>query len=452
MLRRIVAILACAAIGATAFAQDPKPPAPPAPPAPPPPAAADEPAAPQANPEALKAFTDMVKTWRAMPGLGVKTAVKIEMMEGDVSAHSDEVKGEFVFGPNRQAIIKLRGFTVYLTKEPGAENGTFTAVHEKDDHDYFTSGDDGSPYYAVFAGFYDMPFPELAIMLGEDDIGEVLQQFHQKAPMLQPTAVAMEQKDGKDVEHLTLSCEFTRFDLFLDPTTKLINSAEMDISGGDLVQKGTTLVYKYAYEYEPHDRPLEPGTFKLDPGQRQKVDLMAALLPRPEPAAEQGGIAEQNALVGKPAPPVTLARADGKAFDLADMHGRVVVLDFWASWCGPCMMGLPKVHEAAKWASDEQLPVMFMTVNVWEIRGEAGNSPDARLASARKTWEAKGFTLPIAMDYSDQTAAAYGVQGIPTTVIVRSDGIVHAVHVGVTDVEDLKKDIQAAIKAVEPGM
>ena len=103
-------------------------------------------------------------------------------------------------------------------------------------------------------------------------------------------------------------------------------------------------------------------------------------------------------------------------------------------------------------ASDEQLPVTFMTINVWEIRGEAGNAPDARLASALKTWKAKEFTLPIAMDYSDQTAAAYGVQGIPTTIIVRSDGIVHAVHVGVTDAEDLKKDVQAAIKAVEPGM
>ena len=56
------------------------------------------------------------------------------------------------------------------------------------------------------------------------------------------------------------------------------------------------------------------------------------------------------------------------------------------------------------------------------------------------------------MDYSDQTAAAYGVQGIPTTVIIRSDGIVHAQHVGVADPEQLKKDIQAAIKAVEPGM
>jgi thiol-disulfide isomerase/thioredoxin len=409
---------------------------------------------PDPDPAALKAFSEMVQAWRDMPALGVKTTVKIEMLQGDAAASSDEITGEFVFGKNRHAVIKLRGFTCYLSKDEGAEFGAFAAVHEKDSNNYFTTIDDGSPYYALLNSFIDMPFPELAIMLGEDAIEDVVVQFHPKAPWLQPTAVETVQKDGVDLQHITMTSDFTRFDMYLDPKTKLIQSAELDIAGGDLVRDGATLVYKYEYEYEPHEEPLDPATFRLDPAQRQKVDLMAALLPAPAAREDVEGedAPARGALVGKPAPPVTLATADGKAFDLADMHGRVVVLDFWASWCPPCMAGLPKVHEVAKWAIDEQLPVTVMTVNVWEIRHPNPDSPDARLESARKTWEKKGFTLPIAMDYSDQTAAAYGVQGIPTTVIIRSDGIVHAQHVGAADAETLKSDIQAALKAVEPGM
>lgn len=419
---------------------------------------------PEPNPEAMKAFGEMLKAWRAIPSLGVKTTVKIEIMDGDVAASSDEVKGEFVFGSNRRAVVKLRGFTCYLTPpkddakpEPGMDvaPGAITAVHEGDANDYFTSPDDGSPYYALLNCFVDMPFPELAIMLGEESPEDVVMQFHPKSPWLQPTAVANETKDGQELRHITLSSDFNKMELYLDPKTQLMRSATLEISGGELVREGATLVYRYSWEYQPHDKPLDPSAFEFDPGQRQRVDLMAALLPRaaPAPDADEGdGAAAGAALAGKPAPPVTLATADGKAFDLGDMLGRVVVLDFWASWCGPCMQGLPKLHEVSKWISDEQLPVTVMTVNVWEIRPPNPDSPEARLASALKTWETKQFTLPIAMDYSDETAGAYGVQGIPTTVIIRSDGVVHNVHVGVADPEVLKKDIQAAIKAVEPGM
>ena len=123
---------------------------------------------PEPNPEALKAFGDMVKAWRAFPALGVKTTVKIEMMDGDVAASSDEIKGEFLFGPRRSAVVKLRGFTCYMTPaaadakpEPGMDSvpGSISAVHEGDSNSYFTSTDDGSPYYALLNCFVDMPFP-----------------------------------------------------------------------------------------------------------------------------------------------------------------------------------------------------------------------------------------------------------------------------------------------------
>ena len=409
--------------------------------------AAEAPAAPAADPAALKAFTKMVKSYRERPALTVKSTVKIELSQDGAAATPREVKGEFIFGPERSAVVKLKGFTCYLNK------GTISAVHESTDHSYYTAGDDGSPYYALLNAFFDMPFPELAMELGEDSIEDVLTQFHPNAPDVQPSSVATEEEDGKTIERLMLSGDGEKMELIIDPKTQLIQSIELKVTGGQFVQQGATLVYKHTYEYETHDKPLDPATFTLDPGQRQRVDLMATLMPRPAAAQPGAEVAEQpaeHALVGKPAPTFTLATIDEKSVDLEKLRGRVVVLDFWASWCGPCMQALPMLHQVAKWASDEQLPVTFVTINVWEVR-DPNAKPEDRLASAKATWTKKNFTLPVAMDYSDKVAGDYGVNGIPTGVIIRADGVVHAVHVGASAdyVQTMKDDIQAALKAVE---
>jgi thiol-disulfide isomerase/thioredoxin len=302
--------------------------------------------------------------------------------------------------------------------------------------------------------FVDIPFPELAIQLGEESIDDVLMQFHPKAPWVQPTSVAVEDVDGKKVQRLKLSSDNEVIDIVLDPESRLIQSMELTVTGGDLVQPGSTLAYKYSYDYEIPDEPLDDAVFAFQPGDRQRVDVIASLAPKPkqEPGRGDvlGGEEAAMALIGEPAPPVVLATADGNAVDLEDFRGQVVVLDFWASWCGPCMRALPVLHEVARWSKDQQLPVKVLTINVWEIRDPASDNPDARLESAKKTWEKRGFTLPIAMDYTDEVAQAYRVRGIPTTVVIRSDGTVHAIPpFSQTYGDDLKLAIQDAIKAVE---
>jgi hypothetical protein len=110
---------------------------------------------------------------------------------------------------------------------------------------------------------------------------------------------------------------------------------------------------------------------------------------------------------------------------------------------------LPELHKAAKWAEEQKLPVAFVTINVWEISDPAQNNPDERLKRAKKFWAQRNFSLPIAMDFTDETAASYGVTGIPTTVVIRPDGVIHAYHSGAPPdyAETLKREINEAIAA-----
>ncbi len=115
--------------------------------------------------------------------------------------------------------------------------------------------------------------------------------------------------------------------------------------------------------------------------------------------------------VGEPAPEWSLEDPDGTDFALSDYRGKVVVMDFWATWCGPCIMAMPglqQLHEEFKGDA-----VAVIGVNCWE----SGN-PKAFMAS-------KGLNYQLLLG-GDNVANAYGVTGIPTFYVVGRDGrVVH---------------------------
>jgi thiol-disulfide isomerase/thioredoxin len=135
--------------------------------------------------------------------------------------------------------------------------------------------------------------------------------------------------------------------------------------------------------------------------------------------------------------------------DLELLRGKVVILDFWATWCGPCRQALPLLHKVDAWVKRGDLPVEIITINVWEIQDRAADIPDARLERVRAYWATEKFTLPVAMDFTDEVAASYGVRGIPATVVIRPDGTVHAMHSG--GGPDDARTLQAEIEAVLGG-
>lgn len=123
-------------------------------------------------------------------------------------------------------------------------------------------------------------------------------------------------------------------------------------------------------------------------------------------------------LDGQPAPPLNLPLLEGGQFSLEDHLGKdIVLLDFWATWCGPCRRSMPAIIEIAKEYADKN--VVLYAVN----QGEPAEKADAFIKS-------EGLDVTVALDYAWQAAREYQVEAIPQLVIVDKDGQIAAVHVG----------------------
>lgn len=143
----------------------------------------------------------------------------------------------------------------------------------------------------------------------------------------------------------------------------------------------------------------------------------------------------QGAGEGDPAVNFTLETLDGGSFTLADQAGKVVVLDFWATWCPPCIAGLPVVTGVTKEYADKG--VVFAGLNVQEDR-----------ETVQKFMDKKKWDFRVAFDSDGSIGNAYGVSGIPQTVIIDKKGVVRHVHVGFFENEteaQLRKELDALI-------
>ena len=153
-----------------------------------------------------------------------------------------------------------------------------------------------------------------------------------------------------------------------------------------------------------------------------------AIMPRLMP---QGG-----GLRGKPAPDFALAVAAngevGKEMRMADLKGHPVLLDFWASWCGPCAVEAPVIDRVSRRFEKKGLVVMGVNVS---------DSPDVVRAYAVQ----KGLSYPMVIDHASQAQGRYGVDKLPSLILIDKQGNVAAFLTGLVDEASLNEIINAAM-------
>jgi peroxiredoxin len=143
--------------------------------------------------------------------------------------------------------------------------------------------------------------------------------------------------------------------------------------------------------------------------------------------------AHNNTYPGKPAPDFSLRTVDGQTVKLSGRRGKVVLLDFWATWCGPCRASLPHIQELSESQSWADSGLVVWAVNDRESAQTVGDF----LANNQ-------YTFTALVDENGAVVSQYGVRGIPMTVLIGRDGTVKNVWVGYGG--DSAREIDDAIR------
>lgn len=144
------------------------------------------------------------------------------------------------------------------------------------------------------------------------------------------------------------------------------------------------------------------------------------------------GGAPTGALIGTQAPAFALADLDGNPVRLADLRGRPVIVNFWASSCGPCVEEFPLLAAALERHRSEGLAIVGI---VYRDRSE----------SAREFMMRLGATWPAVMDPAETVATSYGVIGPPESYFIGRDGIVAGRQIGQLSQSDLDRQLAAIL-------
>ncbi|MGH2722815.1 MAG: TlpA family protein disulfide reductase [Actinomycetota bacterium] len=136
---------------------------------------------------------------------------------------------------------------------------------------------------------------------------------------------------------------------------------------------------------------------------------------------------------GEPGPSSSFEMFDGSTATLADYRGRPVVVNFWASWCPPCVAEMPEFERVHQELGDQ---VAFLGINTQDV--PPAGSPEAALRLVEQT----GVSYDLAWDPDGELFQAFGVFGMPSTFFVSPGGEIVGRHTGLLTADLLRREIE----------
>jgi peroxiredoxin len=151
-------------------------------------------------------------------------------------------------------------------------------------------------------------------------------------------------------------------------------------------------------------------------------------------------------MINDPAPKFALKDLSGNTVSLDELKGKVVVVDFWATWCGPCKASFPGMQTALNKYKDDP-NVKFVFVDTWESK-----KPEEMKKNADEFIAKNKYNFHVVLDTDDKVIGSYAVDGIPTKFVIDPESRIRFKAVGYDGSADkLVDEISIMVDVLKPG-